>query len=113
MSRTQTSLPGSFSADALQHRIPRDDPYDQIEFHVQLIGFNSSGTHSFDVEGKFTWRFEATKHSLVIENGQPPATLESTYNEEIPSDELNKAMDGFVSYFVDEIRKRANGKPQG
>ena len=105
----QMQLPGNFSAAEFQGPIPRDDPYNRIRFRVTLSSFTRSGTNQFNVEGEFTWRFKATNYSLVVENGKPPVTVESIYNEEIPSDQLNKAMDAFVSYFVDEIRKRANG----
>ena len=112
--KISTALPGThLSVTSIQGYTPRDEPYAQVQFQVTLRGYNGSGTHPFDVQAKFSWRFDATKYSLVIEDTKPAVTLESDYGEEIPRDQLNKAMDSFVSYFVDEIRKRADGKPQG
>ncbi len=108
--RFQTSLPAtSLSADSFQGRIARDDPYKTIEFQVEMRGFNKTGINSFNLNGRFYWSFDATKYSLVVENGKPPVSLESAYTEQIPNAQIDRAMDGFVSYLVEETRKRANG----
>ena len=105
-------LPGPMSASEIEEKMAPDQSYRQIEFDVALRGFTRSGTRPFNVEGKFGWQFDEMKYSLTVGIAGRAAKLERIYNEEIPRDELNKAMDAFCSFFVDEVRKRANDKGQ-
>ena len=94
--------------------MPPDVWFQHIQFNVELHGFTRSGTQPFDVQAQFTWTFDELKYSLalnMIHEGRP-SKFESIYNENIPRDDLDKAMDTYCSYFVNEVRKRANGKSQ-
>jgi|GEM_PF-1486081 len=110
----QKNLPGLISVSEIEGNMTPDTSFQQIQFNVVLHGFTRSGTRPFDVQAQFTWLFAELKYSLKLNvslQGRP-TEFECIYNEEISSDELSKAMDAFCFYFIEEVKKQANGKIQ-
>ena len=109
---TKKQLPGHIHPSEFEGQMPPDAWFQQIQFNAVLHGFTRSGTQPFDVQAQFSWQFDELKYSLIVGIIGRTTRFERIYNEEIPRDDLDKAMDTYCSYFVDEVRKLANGKSQ-